>query len=114
MAVDDQSVSTCHSLTHFITYSLHHLLTHTLTLYIDYFITRHLYPNIDFYSGIIYKAMGFPTEFFPVLFSIARTAGWLAHWREQTMVLIYTDFIHSLLIRNRFLSSDPSNPIMDI
>ncbi|KAI8839949.1 citrate synthase-like protein [Chytridium lagenaria] len=49
----------------------------------DYFKTRNLYPNVDFYSGIIYKAMGFPTDFFPVLFAIARTAGWLAHWREQ-------------------------------
>ncbi|KAJ3098140.1 hypothetical protein HDU97_004286 [Phlyctochytrium planicorne] len=49
----------------------------------DYFKTRNLYPNVDFYSGIIYKAMGFPTDFFPVLFAIARTSGWLAHWREQ-------------------------------
>ncbi|KAJ3145336.1 hypothetical protein HK101_002510 [Irineochytrium annulatum] len=49
----------------------------------EYFKTRNLYPNVDFYSGIIYKAMGFPTDFFPVLFAIARTTGWLAHWREQ-------------------------------
>ncbi|KAL5034734.1 citrate (Si)-synthase [Batrachochytrium dendrobatidis JEL423] len=49
----------------------------------EYFIKRNLYPNVDFYSGLIYKAMGFPTDFFPVLFCIARTAGWLAHWREQ-------------------------------
>jgi citrate synthase len=49
----------------------------------EYFIKRNLYPNVDFYSGIIYKAMGFPTDFFPVLFCIARTSGWLAHWREQ-------------------------------
>ncbi|KAI9340166.1 citrate synthase [Zopfochytrium polystomum] len=49
----------------------------------EYFIKRNLYPNVDFYSGIIYKAMGFPTDFYPVLFAIARTAGWLAHWREQ-------------------------------
>ena len=46
----------------------------------DYFIKRNLYPNVDFYSGIIYKAMGFPTDMFPVLFSIPRVAGWLAHW----------------------------------
>lgn len=45
-----------------------------------YFIDRHLYPNVDFYTGVIYKAMGFPTDMFPVLFSIPRTAGWLAHW----------------------------------
>ncbi|KAH9265796.1 hypothetical protein BASA83_010928 [Batrachochytrium salamandrivorans] len=49
----------------------------------EYFTKRNLYPNVDFYSGLIYKAMGFPTDFFPVLFCIARTAGWLAHWREQ-------------------------------
>merc|ERR1711998_603011 len=47
-----------------------------------YFIERKLYPNVDFYSGIIYKAMGFPTDFFPVLFTIPRIVGWLAHWNE--------------------------------
>lgn len=45
-----------------------------------YFIERKLYPNVDFYSGLIYKCMGFPTDYFPVLFSIPRTVGWLAHW----------------------------------
>src|SRR5205085_12516528 len=48
----------------------------------DYFISRKLYPNVDFYSGLIYQAMGFPTEMFTVLFAIPRTAGWLAHWVE--------------------------------
>jgi citrate synthase len=47
-----------------------------------YFIDRKLYPNVDFYSGVIYKAMGFPTDFFPILFTIPRTVGWLAHWSE--------------------------------
>jgi citrate synthase len=47
-----------------------------------YFIERKLYPNVDFYSGLIYKAMGFPTDYFPVLFAIPRTVGWLAHWLE--------------------------------
>lgn len=47
-----------------------------------YFIERKLYPNVDFYSGLIYKAMGFPTDYFPVLFTIPRTVGWLAHWSE--------------------------------
>lgn len=47
-----------------------------------YFIERKLYPNVDFYSGLIYKAMGFPTDYFPVLFTIPRIAGWLAHWYE--------------------------------
>ena len=49
----------------------------------EYFISRRLYPNVDFYSGIIYQAMGFPVEMFPVLFAIARTSGWLAHWTES-------------------------------
>ncbi|BBG99743.1 citrate synthase 2 [Prunus dulcis] len=49
----------------------------------EYFVKRKLYPNVDFYSGLIYRAMGFPTEFFPVLFAIPRMAGWLAHWRES-------------------------------
>jgi citrate synthase len=48
----------------------------------DYFIKRKLYPNVDFYSGIIYEAMGFPMEMFPVLFAIPRTAGWMAQWAE--------------------------------
>jgi citrate synthase len=48
----------------------------------DYFQKRRLYPNVDFYSGIIYQAMGFPTDMFPVLFAIPRTAGWLAQWLE--------------------------------
>jgi len=49
----------------------------------EYFTERKLYPNVDFYSGIIYKAIGFPVDMFPVLFAIGRTAGWLAHWLEQ-------------------------------
>lgn len=48
-----------------------------------YFVERKLYPNVDFYTGIIYKAMGFPTDLFPVLFCIPRAAGWLAHWVES-------------------------------
>ncbi|KAM9964550.1 hypothetical protein ACTFIW_004320 [Dictyostelium discoideum] len=54
-----------------------------LALSDSYFIERQLYPNVDFYSGIIYKSMGFPTDMFPVLFSIPRAAGWLAHWVEE-------------------------------
>src|SRR5438552_960034 len=49
----------------------------------DYFVARRLYPNVDFYSGIIYQAMGFPVDMFPVLFAIARTAGWIAQWLEM-------------------------------
>ncbi|MGZ8718596.1 MAG: citrate/2-methylcitrate synthase, partial [Aeromicrobium sp.] len=48
----------------------------------DYFISRKLYPNVDFYSGLIYEALKFPPEMFTVLFAIPRTAGWLAQWRE--------------------------------
>ena len=49
----------------------------------EYFIERNLYPNVDFYSGIIYKALGFPTDMFTVLFSIGRLPGWIAHWLEM-------------------------------
>jgi citrate synthase len=49
----------------------------------DYFIARQLYPNVDFYSGLIYQSMGFPVDMFPVLFAIARTAGWAAQWQEM-------------------------------
>jgi len=52
-------------------------------LHDDYFVQRKLYPNVDFYSGIIYKALGIPTEMFTVMFAIARTAGWVSHWLEQ-------------------------------
>jgi citrate synthase len=48
----------------------------------DFFVSRNLYPNVDFYSGIIYQAMGFPVAMFPVLFAIPRTVGWLAQWAE--------------------------------
>jgi citrate synthase len=48
----------------------------------EYFISHKLYPNVDFYSGIIYEAMGFPVEMYPVLFAIGRTPGWLAQWQE--------------------------------
>ena len=48
----------------------------------EYFTSRKLYPNVDFYSGLIYQAMGFPVDMFPVLFAIPRMSGWLAHWQE--------------------------------
>ena len=48
----------------------------------EYFTSRRLYPNVDFYSGLIYQAMGFPIEMFPVLFAIPRISGWLSHWQE--------------------------------
>jgi citrate synthase len=49
----------------------------------DYFIQRKLYPNVDFYSGIILKAMGIPTSMFTVLFAVARTVGWVSQWKEM-------------------------------
>jgi citrate synthase len=50
-----------------------------------YFIDRKLYPNVDFYSGVIYKALGIPTEMFTIMFTLPRLAGWLAHWDEFTV-----------------------------
>ncbi|XP_072995540.1 citrate synthase, glyoxysomal-like [Typha latifolia] len=83
----------------------------------DYFIKRKLYPNVDFYSGLIYRAMGFPTEFFPVLFAIPRMAGYLSHWRESlddpdTKIMrpqqVYTGvwFRHYMPLKERMLSTE--------
>lgn len=57
----------------------------SLALEDDYFVERKLYPNVDFYSGIIYRALGFPTDMFTVLFAIGRMPGWIAQWREMNM-----------------------------
>ena len=54
-----------------------------IALHDDYFVEKKLYPNIDFYSGITLKAMGFPTDMFTVLFAVARTVGWIAQWKEM-------------------------------
>jgi citrate synthase len=54
-----------------------------IALHDQYFIERKLYPNVDFYSGIIYEAMGIPSKMFTVLFAVARTAGWMAQWKEM-------------------------------
>ena len=61
----------------------------------DYFIKRKLYPNVDFYSGVIYKALGIPTEMFTILFALPRLAGWLAHWYE------FLDDPHNKIVRPR-------------
>jgi citrate synthase len=50
----------------------------------EYFKSRNLYPNVDFYSGIIYKALGIPTEMFTVMFALGRLPGWIAQWKEMT------------------------------
>jgi citrate synthase len=49
----------------------------------DYFVSRKLYPNVDFYSGIVYKALGIPVSMFTALFAVARTVGWIAQWNEM-------------------------------
>jgi citrate synthase len=54
-----------------------------VALHDDYFISKKLYPNVDFYSGIILKAMGIPTSMFTVLFAVARTVGWISQWQEM-------------------------------
>jgi citrate synthase len=51
----------------------------------EYFIKRKLYPNVDFYSGLIYQAMGYPTDYFTVLFALGRMPGWLAQWEEMLL-----------------------------
>jgi citrate synthase len=51
----------------------------------DFFVKRKLYPNVDFYSGLIYEALGFPMDFFTVLFAIPRTVGWVAQWEEMVL-----------------------------
>ncbi|GAA5949558.1 hypothetical protein JCM10213_002598 [Rhodosporidiobolus nylandii] len=51
----------------------------------EYFVSRRLYPNVDFFSGLIYRSMGFPLDFFPVLFVLPRVAGWLSHWRQMML-----------------------------
>jgi citrate synthase len=56
------------------------LKTNICKLIIYFSVSRKLYPNVDFYSGLIYRAMGFPTDMYPVLFTIPRVAGWIAHW----------------------------------
>jgi citrate synthase len=83
----------------------------------EYFVKRKLYPNVDFYSGLIYRAMGFPPEFFTVLFAVPRMAGYLSHWRESlddpdTRIMrpqqAYTGvwMRHYEPVRERTLSSD--------
>lgn len=67
----------------------------------EYFVSRRLYPNVDFYSGLIYQALRFPVEMFPVLFAIPRTSGWLAHWSEMLVQ-------DSKIVRPRQLYIGPS------
>ena len=54
-----------------------------IALHDSYFVEKKLYPNVDFYSGIILKAMGFPVSLFTVIFAVARTVGWISHWNEM-------------------------------
>jgi citrate synthase len=57
----------------------------------DYFVSRKLYPNVDFYSGILYRAMGIPTNMFTVMFALGRLPGWIAHWREMRLDPFFND-----------------------
>lgn len=61
------------------------MVLHKAAMEDDYFIKRKLAPNVDFWSGLIYRAMGFPLDFFPVLFAVPRVVGWLAHWRQMML-----------------------------
>jgi citrate synthase len=54
-----------------------------VALHDSYFVERKLYPNVDFYSGILYRAIGIPTNMFPVMFALGRLQGWIGHWKEQ-------------------------------
>ncbi len=75
----------------------------------DYFISRKLYPNVDFYSGLIYQAMGFPIEMFTVLFAIPRSAGWLAHWvelLEQDQKIVRPRQLYTGTERRTYVSMD--------
>jgi citrate synthase len=54
-----------------------------VALHDEYFVERKLYPNVDFYSGILYRAMGIPTNMFTVMFALGRLPGWIAHWKEM-------------------------------
>ncbi|HBL26630.1 MAG TPA: citrate (Si)-synthase, partial [Acidobacteria bacterium] len=54
-----------------------------VALHDEFFVSRKLYPNVDFYSGVIYRAMGIPTNMFTVMFALGRLPGWIAHWREM-------------------------------
>jgi citrate synthase len=54
-----------------------------IALHDEYFVERKLYPNVDFYSGIIYSALGIPRNMFTVMFAVARTVGWVSHWTEM-------------------------------
>ncbi|CAL5342882.1 unnamed protein product [Camellia sinensis] len=87
----------------------------------EYFVKRKLYPNVDFYSGLIYRAMGFPTEFFPVLFAIPRMAGYLSHWRESlddpdTKIMrpaqVYTGvwLRHYMSLKERMVTTEADKP----
>ncbi len=75
----------------------------------DYFVSRYLYPNVDFYSGLIYQAIGFPVEMFPVLFAIPRTVGWLAQWEEML-----EDSEQNIARPRQLFEGSPARDYMDV
>jgi citrate synthase len=72
----------------------------------DYFVSRKLFPNVDFYSGIIYEAMGIPTQIFTGLFAMARTAGWVAQWQEM-----YADPDHKIGRPRQLYTGEVTRPV---
>ena len=62
---------------------VHQSLAYRIALSDEYFVSKKLYPNVDFYSGIILKAIGIPVSMFTVIFAMSRTIGWIAHWNEM-------------------------------
>jgi citrate synthase len=75
----------------------------------DYFVEKKLYPNVDFYSGIIYRALGFQPSMFTVMFAIARTVGWVSHWQEMI-----TDPEHRIGRPRQLYTGPPARDYMDV
>ena len=75
----------------------------------EYFIKRKLYPNVDFYSGLIYQAMGYPTDYFTVLFAMGRLPGWLAQWEEMI-----TDKEQKIARPRQIYTGSPERPFVHI
>jgi citrate synthase len=75
----------------------------------DYFVERKLYPNVDFYSGIILRAIGIPTSMFTVLFAIGRLPGWIAHWQEQN-----SDPGMRISRPRQIYTGNPESPYIDV
>ena len=85
----------------------------------EYFVERKLYPNVDFYSGVIYRAMGIPVQMFTVLFAIGRLPGWIAHWKEMHADTGKTDLpptanLHRLIPNARSYQSNSGRAVRQL